>query len=152
MRSTAAGRTALALACTGMLLLGGCTSDDGATPGPSPSEASPPQTLVGEGADIVNDVTARGDVTTTSCEPVDEEGTSWKVVAKATNSTDKPVTYDLAVRFAGKADGSVLGREAVSTEPVEPGKSAPIEVTSKLDSPSTEINCVFVSIARTPAK
>ena len=152
---TITARTALAVACAGTLFLAGCSgSDDDAAPKPTASPSASeeaPQTLLGEGSDIVNDVAARGDVTTASCEPADDEGATWKIVAQAKNSTDKPVTYDLAVRFAGKADGSVVGRDAVTTDVVEPGKSAPIEVETKLDAPSKDINCVFVSIARTAA-
>lgn len=140
-RAFAAAGAALALA--GTVVLAGCTDD-----APDDAETTPPVTLIGPGADIPNDVASRADVQTDSCEPADEEGTSWTVRATATNPTDGPVVYELALRMARKSDGSVLGREALTTDPVPAGESAPIEITSTLDEPSDDINCIFVAINR----
>ena len=143
VRPTAVAAVAVLLAAA----LAGCSGDDG-----DPEEVELPQTLMGPGADIVNDVTARADVSVLSCEPDDEAGESWTVTGEATNSTDAAVVYRFAVRFASPADGSVLGREAYETAAVAPGETVSIEVTGELEEPATELNCIFAAIAREPVE
>lgn len=147
MKRAVVPAVALVTACT--LALAGCSG--GNSPDPEAGASATPVTVIGEGADIENQLDARSDVEVTKCKADDDEGRRWKVEATATNSTEEDVTYELALRYASAKDGSVLAREALKTEKVKPGKSTTIETASKLEKASEKVNCIFVSIARHPA-
>ena len=146
-RGPAAASAVVTAVVTAAALAAGLAACGGEDPAPEPT----PPALIGPGSDIINDVAARQDITVASCTPDDEEGTSWTVVAEATNSTEEPVVYQIAVRFASPTDGSVLGREAHTTVPVEPGESVTFEVSSVLEEAATELNCILPAISREAA-
>jgi hypothetical protein len=125
------------------LAAAGCSASDS-----QPSDASStPVTIIGPGSDIPNNLEARSDVKLTTCEPVGDQ--QWHVVAEAVNSTDQTVRYRLALRLAEVSDGNVVGREALTSDPVEPGQSIEIDTTATIDQAATDqINCIFVAIDR----
>jgi hypothetical protein len=135
----------VAAGLTGSLLAGALVGDPG-TVDAVVATAAPPPGLHGPGSDVANVVAARPDVETLACRR--DGARHWLVVARATNPTDRPVSYRLALRVAAAADGDVVGRAEVETGAVPVGGSADLRTRVAVSRPPGKANCVFVAIDR----
>jgi hypothetical protein len=110
----------------------------------APAAAAP--ALQGAGSDVTNVVAARPDVETLACRRDGDR--HWLVRARATNPTDRPVGYRLALRVAGAADGDVVGRAEVETGVVPAGGATDLRTRVAVSKDLEKANCIFVAIDR----